>query len=280
MICASHYLRGKYFDCSSSFFNLLISDPEIFTSLVHDPSRKFLTNSEFLMMIVISTLLAVPLDNYEDFINVEELVPFQKICPTLYACLRLLINTSFRKFFHRWHGHINQKCIESFFLDQTWPNAQSMMRDKIYFFYLRISYRVEVSYLSRILGIEECFVRKELADLIDSAHLSFEINGDLVSYKHTHYLENVVDQLRVNEKQLSERLEAQNTKNKNLRDLLQDIIIENDAARKDSHEGAVGNSFPQQELHELHPNESDSMDVDEINDVSDVESPLLEIGGN
>ncbi|SJM85760.1 related to Cop9 signalosome complex subunit 11 [Zygosaccharomyces bailii] len=274
--CASYYLRGKYFDCSSNFFKLLTNEPSILNSLAHETSRKFLTNSEFLMMIVISTLLAVPLDNYEDFVSVKELVPFQSFCPTLYICLDLLINTSFRKFFQQWHGDINKKCIESFFLIQSWENAQSMMRDKIYFFYLRISYKVEVSYLSRILGIEEPLVRDEIENFIKSAHLNFQIQGDLVSYKHTHYLENVAGQLQVNERLISKRLEVQSSRNKNLRDVLQNMIISNDIGGRVKNEDVAGNNL--RNSGQIRYEDSDNMEVDEINDVSDVDSPSIEIG--
>ncbi|GAV53083.1 hypothetical protein ZYGR_0AI03650 [Zygosaccharomyces rouxii] len=274
LLCASLYLRGKYFDCSSCFFRLLTNDWKMMDFLNQEPSKKFLTNSELLMMIQISTLLAIPLDNYDDFTNIEELIPFQKICPSLYHCLGLLINTSFGKFFQLWHGDINERCHQSFFLDQNWKPAQCMMREKIYFFYLRVSNYIEISYLSRILGIEQFLVKQEVKNLIDSVHLSFEIQGDTIHYKRSFFLENVVDQLQSNEKLISSKLESRRLKNGEMRDLLQSMIIDNN----ENNRSIAGDAFLRSDRRELRREDSEMMDLDEINDVSDMDNQSIDIG--
>ncbi|GAV48070.1 hypothetical protein ZYGR_0I03670 [Zygosaccharomyces rouxii] len=274
LLCASLYLRGKYFDCSNCFFKLLTNDHKMMDFLSQEAPKKFLTNSEVLMMVQISTLLAIPLDNYEDFTHIEELVPFQKVCPSLYHCLRLLINTSFGKFFQLWHGDINEQCDQSFFLDQNWGAAQCMMREKIYFFYLRVSNYIEISYLSRILGIEESLVKKEVENLINSMHLSFEIQGDTVRYKRSFFLENVVSQLQLNEKSILSKLESQRLRNREMRDLLQSMIIGND----ENNRSIAGDALLRSDRRELSREDSEMMDVDEINDVSDMDNQSVEIG--
>lgn len=274
LLCASLYLRGKYFDCSSNFFKLLTSDDKMMDFLRHDFTKGFLTNSELLMMIQISTLLAVPLDNYEDFIQIEELVPFHEICPSLYQCLKLLINTSFAKFFQIWHGEINQQCNQSYFLDQNWLPSQRIMREKIYFFYLRFSNQIEISYLSRILGIEESLVRKELENLINSIHLSFEIKDDTIRYRRTFFLEDVVNQLQLNEKLISSKLDSQKSKNREMRDLLQNMIIDNNQ----NNQIVAGDTPHRSNRPGDRQEDSEIMDVDEINDVSDVDNQSVEIG--
>lgn len=274
LLCASLYLRGKYFDCASCFFKLLTNDCRMMDFLNQESSKKFLTNSELLMMIQISTLVAIPLDNYEDFTNIEELGPFQKICPSLYYCLGLLINTSFGKFFQLWHGDINEQCNKSFFLDQNWETAQCMMREKIYFFYLRVSTDIEISYLSQILGIEESLVKEEIENLIYSAHLCFEIKGNTIHYKRSFFLESVVSQLRSNEKMIASRLESQSLKNREMRNLLQSMIIDNN----ENSRSIAGDALLRSERHGLGREGSELMDLDEINDVSDTDNQSVEIG--
>lgn len=274
LLCASLYLRGRYFDCFNCFFKLLSNDCKMMNFLTEEPSKKFLTNSELLMMIQISTLLAIPLDNYEDFTNLEELVPFQIICPSLYHCLRLLINTSFGKFFQLWHGDINEKCSRSFFVDQNWSPAQRVMREKVYFFYLRVSNFIEISYLSRILGIEKSLVKEEVENLINSTHLSFELEGDTVRYKNSVLLENVVDQLQSNGNLISSKLESQRAKNREMRDFLQSMIIDNN----ENNRGIAGDAILKTDKRETRRENSEMMDLDEINDVSDIDNQSIEIG--
>lgn len=272
LICSSFYLRRRYFDCCKSFFKLLDDDTKILDTLVREQESEFMTNVELLLIVTISVIVSVPFDNYEDFIHIENLACFRTVCPNLIECLKLLINTRFGRFLTIWHGEFDRQCTQSLFLSQGWTSARYMMRNKIYFFYLRISNKLEISYLSRTLNIDEQIIRQELSQLFVSAHLNFKIAGDLIFYQHEHYLENVLARLNKNHLIIGERLQEKSSANKYLKDLVQEIIISNNGDEDQRNDTIVGSSIKRRTGYEF----DDNMDIDEINDVSDMESASFE----
>lgn len=273
LICSSFYLRRRYFDCCKSFFKLLDDDTKILDTLVREQENEFMTNVELLLIVTISVIVSVPFDNYEDFIHIENLARFRTVCPKLIECLKLLINTRFGRFLTIWHGEFDRQCTQSLFLSQGWTSARYMMRNKIYFFYLRISNKLEISYLSKTLNIDEQIIRQELSQLFVSAHLNFKIAGDLIFYQHEHYLENVLARLKKNHQIIGERLQEKSSANKYLKDLVQEIIISNNGDEDQRNDTIVGSSIKRRTTrYEF----DDNMDIDEINDVSDMESASFE----
>lgn len=274
IICSSFYLRGGYFSCCKSFFKLLDSDADVLRILSEEQPDPFITNGEVILMITISTILAIPFDNYDDFLHLQHLEEHKQIFSRLIDCLKLLINTSFGRFLDLWNEEFDKQCKQSMFLSQRWSSAKYMMRCKIYFFYLRISNKVEISYLSRTLHIEVELIEREIEHLIKSAHLNFELNGDLVTYSPKHYLQDVAPRLKKNQELLEKKLEVRRLRNQQLKDVVQEMIVKNNEQRveKDSttNESLIYHAS-------RYRSSTDNMDLDEINDISDPESGTFEI---
>ncbi|CCD22398.1 Pci8p NDAI_0A02400 [Naumovozyma dairenensis CBS 421] len=262
--CACLFFEEQYFSCCSNFFKFLENDDGIIDLLKHDSLDPFILNEEFLLMIVISVLVSVPLDNYADFIYLEHLKAFFEVCPLLIECLQLLIDTKFGKFFEIWHEVVGSKYQESPFLNKGWVAAKLMMRSKIYFFYLRISNYIHISYLSKTLGIDINAVREELSLLIESAHLNFKIDGDLVVYKVKHYLEDPVQKLRENQVLIDKELEHRKSQNSELQNIIHHSIVTNEE------------KFPSSRELSSKLLEDDHMDINDVNTLSDAESLSFE----
>lgn len=281
LICSSFYLKGCYFDCCKGFFKLLDSDPDILSTLLKEEQNQFMTNDEILSIVTVSTVLAIPFDNYDDFLYMQNLESFGNTFSALIGFLKLLINTSFSELLGIWHGAYNEKCQRSFFLNQSWSSAKYTMRNKIYFFYLRISHKLGINYLSRTLHVEEESIRCEVEHLIRSAHLNFEIKGDMIAYRPKHYLQDVAPRLKENQSMIRKKIEERASTNQSLKDLVQEIIIKNNEQRlKNSSTNSNGSEILGHGLNRTNhvPGLIDNMDVDEINETSDIESTTFEIG--
>ena len=108
--CACLFIEEKYFDCCHTFFNYLNRDLGVIEVLSENQYDPFISNEEILLMVTISVLVSIPLDNYDNFIYLENMSYFFDICPLLLKCLKLLIKTKFQSFFQIWHTVINPKC--------------------------------------------------------------------------------------------------------------------------------------------------------------------------
>lgn len=272
LVLCGAYMQGKHLEFCKGFFRLERNDPEFLTVLKRQHEHPFMTCDEVLLMVTVSTIVATPFDNYEDLLSVENVARIRHYCPELIRCLELLTNTSFGRFLNIWHGSINEKCDKSLLLAHGWDSARSTMRSKIYFFYLRISNKLTISYLSRTLHIEEKLVEREMRLLIENAHLNFEINGDLVQYKSDHFLAPMTSKLKENYALIEKSVESQVANNKNLKDAIQGSIIGNNSGASSDlvYRSPVGNT-PRYNLEE-------DMDIDEINDTSDVDSASFILG--
>lgn len=276
LICCGFYMQGRFLDFCKSFFKFEKSDPDFWSALLTKAANSFLTAEELMHMATVSVIVSTPLDNYGDFLSVENLTRFRKECPMLVTCLKLLSNTCFGRFLNLWDNEIDDQCCRSPFLSRGWESARFMVRNKIYFFYLRISNKLTVSYLSRTLHIEEALVKQEVRQLLRDLHLNFEIEGDTIYYRSNPFLSNVVGKLEHNREVISRTLESRTLNTKQLKDSLQEAIIENSGSQRDR-KGSSGREATDRMAFRYGLDEE--MDVDEINDISDVESASFISGG-
>lgn len=209
------------------------------------------------MMVNISVLISIPLDNYDDFIYLSDLKQFFQMTPLLVNCLELLINTNFNKFFKIWHGEINKICMESLFLEPSWSSSAAViMRCKIYFFYLRISKKLQFSYLSSTLGIDLEDIKEELTKLIISGQLNFEIDGDVIHFEDSSILQSIVNDISRNGTMINEVIDKLKNENTDLKDIIQGNSL--------MYSGGNNTATI------INNESSDDMDIDEVNDRSDI----------
>lgn len=237
VICASFYLQRRFFECCSSFFNFMEEDPGLLDLLNTDDNGFVLfRREEILIMISISCMVSIPLDNYSSFIYLPEVKEFFKLYPPLFRCMDFLIRTKFTAFFKYWDKIIGNKCDDSMFLEESWKFAQFTMRSKLYFFYIRISTKFQISYISRILNIDEIQAKEEIQKLINSAGLNVVICDDILKYKHKMLFQDAVEILKENELCVQKLLDDRRMSNMRMKDEIQNNILEN----KESIDNYVG----------------------------------------
>ncbi|SCU82491.1 LANO_0B06436g1_1 [Lachancea nothofagi CBS 11611] len=232
LFTAANYLQGRYLDCLRCFLTVLEEDATVIDVLTRESVCTFCTNDELVMMISISAIVALSLDHYEDFLQLEDLAPFYNIAQPFSKWLSLLIQTSYRDFLQEW-DKIDSKCLSSLFLSQKWREARKSMRDKIYVFYLRISNYVEIPYLSKTLQIDLKTVCDDLHELIEGLKLNFIIKDLVVCYKNRYDISNLADGLISSNQLLLERSEAIRMQNDVLRSKVQESIITNNSREED-----------------------------------------------
>ncbi|SCV99874.1 LAFE_0B04412g1_1 [Lachancea fermentati] len=227
LVSASYFLQGRYFECLKHFINIAQNDESIIRLLIAPMSRPLVTSHELILMISLSILTTIPLDSYETFFHLEELEPFFERSPILIKCLNLLINTSYNKFFKLMKSTINDMCEQSMFLDRQWDTVQSIMRNKVYFFYMRIANKVEIKYLSDTLGIDYDIVNREVNLLISETHLNFNIEGDIICFRSRKEINNILDGIKKTDNMLSGQIETLRKRNEAIRNFIQQSIIDN-----------------------------------------------------
>lgn len=277
LICGGFYMQGKFLDFCRNFFKFEKNDPDFWSTMLAKVGDRFFTLEEILLMATISVIVSTPFDNYGDFLAVENLSKFREECPLLVDCLKLLSNTCFGRFLHLWDGNIDEQCCKSPFLLRGWKTARFMVRNKIYFFYLRISNRLTISYLSRTLSIDETLVEREVRQLLNDLHLNFEIRQGTITYHSAPFLTDVVGKLKTNSDIIHTLLESRSLTTKQLKDSLQEAIIGNSSDLRDRQGGLNSAST---ERAAFRQGFDEDMDVDEINDISDVETASYVSGGN
>lgn len=275
LVLCGFYMQCKYLEFCKSFFKLERSDPDFMNVLECEHESRFITRDELLLMVTVSSIVAIPFDNYDDFLSVEDAASIERRFPQLVRCLKLLTNTSFGSFLKIWHGSIDDQCKKSLLLAHGWDCARSTMRHKIYFFYLRISNKLTISYLSRTLSIEEKLVEEEVRVLIENAHLNFEIIGDLIRYKSDHFLAAVTSKLKKNHELINQSLQFQVSNNRSLKNMVQESIIGNNASESAGNDETV---YQSPKIDRARYAFDDNMDIDEINDISDVDSASFILG--
>ncbi|SCU79943.1 LAFA_0B06612g1_1 [Lachancea sp. 'fantastica'] len=231
LLCVAYYLQGRFLDCLKCFFVVIEEFPDVVQQLKNETPDSFCTHSELVTMISISLIVSIPLDNYEDVAQLEELEPFYKVAGSLTKWLKLLIETSYRKFLQEW-SLLNPTCSSSIFLAQKWPAAQRVLRDKIYLFYLRISNAIEIPYLSETLCIEQDVVSDEIQMLIEELELNFAVEGLLVQSKERYNVQKLAEDLLDSGQLLQNKLDLLVTRNENLGSEVQGLMNENSAVGK------------------------------------------------
>lgn len=275
LILCGFYMQSKFLEFCRGFFKLERSKPEFLGLLEDRDSESFIKRDELCMMLTVSAIIVTPFDNYDDLLSVENLANLEICCPILVRCLRLLSNTSFGGFLSIWNGSIDSQCNKSLLLAKAWDCARLTMRHKIYFFYLRLSNKLTVGYLSRTLDVAKELVKEEMRSLIDRAHLNFELSGDLIQYKNNHYLSAATSKLKENYEAINRCLQSRINSNRDLRDTIQENIMSNstsgNAANNETVYTATGENSSISAFDE-------NMDIDEINDISDLDSVSFALG--
>lgn len=264
MTCVSYFLQENFFDCCSMFFKYFSRDLDLLDGFIYQHSGKFILNEEIIMMVLISCLVSIPVDNYSNFIYLETSLRFMKNCPMLLSCMSLLIDTKFKKFFILWNNVINNQCKTSMFLDSSWSVADTMMRTKIYFFYLKMSDRIEIEYLSGILGIPHDTVRSDIKQLIQTAHLNFVLQDDIISFHEKNPLKEMTEKLSQNGQEIEQMLLVKECKNSTLREQLQNTIIKNNANQDTLVSEQSSADMDMNEINNHSDNESDNVSIEMI----------------
>ncbi|CAI4064630.1 Pci8p SKDI_09G0940 [Saccharomyces kudriavzevii IFO 1802] len=257
ILCISYFLQERYFDCCTRFFSIINSEPLALKVLSeYVDGMDFISKEEFIMMVNISVLISIPLDNYDDFIYLSDLKQFFQMTPVLINCLELLINTNFNKFFKIWHGEISRTCMESLFLEPSWSSSAAIiMRCKIYFFYLRISKKLRFTYLSSTLGIDLKDIKEELTKLILSGQLNFEIDDDVIHFEDNSILQNIIKEISKNGSIINQAIGKLKNQNMDLKDIIKSNPIQC---------GGINDT------NDINNGSSEDMDIDELNDRSDI----------
>ncbi|CCK69525.1 Pci8p KNAG_0C04230 [Huiozyma naganishii CBS 8797] len=260
LVAASFYMQKKFFKCCQYFFKWLSIDPDLLNTPPIPARNVLLTDKEINLMITISCLISIPLESYNDFIYLREAVPFFEHFPLCLRSLRLLLNTSFNKFFSLWQGNeIAEECLQSPYLVDAWPFAQLVMRSKIYYFYFKVSCEIQIGYLSRTLGIEEKTIREDVELLIESANLNIVIRGDTLCESQCRRLEDIVVQLQRNEREIDRRIQEKRQKVLELENKAEGIIVNNDTVNRSTLPNSVSS-------------DNDTMDLNDLTNVSDTDS--------
>lgn len=143
------------------------------------------------------------------------------------------------------------------FLEPSWSSSAAViMRCKIYFFYLRISKKLQFSYLSSTLGIDLEDIKEELTKLIISGQLNFEIDGDVIHFEDSSILQSIVNEISRNGTMINEVIDKLKNENTDLKDIIQGNSL--------MYSGGNNTATI------INNESSDDMDIDEVNDRSDI----------
>ncbi|CCH60278.1 hypothetical protein TBLA_0C04820 [Henningerozyma blattae CBS 6284] len=222
MLTISKILEGNFFETCYNVFQLWKENPEIILNHVgkHHASSNIQENIESIYskeeiekVILVSVIISIPLDEMDKFSHLIDLQDFFQEMPIVEECLKMLKNTQFKNFFLRWYDEIKPIFEKSMLLGSLWSKVDFIMCSKIYYFYLKISSCVRISYLSNILGIRDDVVRSQLLKLIDIGGLNFKVdeqNDDIVLFKERDVLDEAIEMLKINERLITQKLQQRN----------------------------------------------------------------------
>lgn len=230
LICFSLFLQGYYLTCSQKVFQFIEKDSKILDKALWDDTYDFIKAEDVYSMILISTLLTIPLNTVRHFTKLPDVIFYFEIFPSAKDLFYLLKNTKFKSFFTYWTKLLKPICRRNQFVGPKLEEIDRALRTKIYIFYLSMSTRIQVSYLSNTLGIEYDIVLNDLKELFNKRKANFVLEGDIIFYKKRSTLNNIASILQSNEHEISKLLELQNRKNTELKDSIQSYIIENNRA--------------------------------------------------
>ncbi|AET41324.1 Pci8p Ecym_8028 [Eremothecium cymbalariae DBVPG len=224
------FLQGEYFNAVHYFINLFNECPNLmdYLSASEKFGDTFISKSEYDLIIIICLLTSIPLDNYTDFVTIDDIRPLFERIPLLIRCLNLLINTKYHDFFVIWQGTIQQQACSSFIIFPRWARINSLMRCKILFLYLRISKMINLSYLSKTLGIKYEAVIEDLPRIIQCCKLNFTIEGDLVYYNQKESMDEILDGVEQVHEKIEDKISTMKSKNEAIRDFIQRAFKEHE----------------------------------------------------
>ncbi|EDO14985.1 hypothetical protein Kpol_387p11 [Vanderwaltozyma polyspora DSM 70294] len=229
LILSSLYFKGRFFDFSNRFFQLLSEDNDIISSLSYSIPGQLLFNKELLYMILISTVLSLPFDEYESLLYSKELISFYKINPLFPKCLELLSKAQFEEFLNIWNTEINEICETSPFLYQSWITCQHLMRCKIYFMHLKLTNKISVDYFTELFKMSQLKIKEELIEFLDFSHVNYSIDHEknILYYNRQNSLYKSFEILNKNYDTINDIISLKKQENENMRNLAQEIIINN-----------------------------------------------------
>lgn len=230
LICFSLFLQGYYLTCSQKVFQFIEKDSKILDKALWNDTYDFIKAEDVYSMILISTLLTIPLNTVRHFTKLPDVIFYFEVFPSAKDLFYLLKNTKFKSFFAYWTKLLKPICRRNQFVGPKLEEIDRALRTKIYIFYLSMSTRIQVSYLSNTLGIEYDIVLNDLKELFNKRKANFVLEGDIIFYKKRSTLNNIASILQSNEHEISKLLELQNRKNTELKDSIQSYIIENNRA--------------------------------------------------
>ncbi|AMD20109.1 HCL042Wp [Eremothecium sinecaudum] len=225
---ASLFLRGNYFDAAHYFTKLYCESGDVLDYLLCPEKVKdiFITNEEYLLMIIISMLLSVPLENYRQLLSSQATQKMFQRIPLLLKCLTLLSNTRYHEFFVIWQDDLERQAQGSYFISPRWQRISTLMRCKVIFLYLKISNVIYVSYLSKVLGISKEAILDDVAKLISRFNLNFAIEGNTIYFKEQSPICDIISGIKT----ASDRIDARNMmlqqKNEAIKEFVQQTYTE------------------------------------------------------
>lgn len=248
----SLYLQDLFFDSLNYFIRLLTEYPALIQSLSDtqsDTSGIFITNQEIIMAITFSLLVSIPLNNYNDCLHLTELSQFFQISPMLVISLNLLIETKYHSFFHLCDTEFKYISSQNYFLDLNWDYIYSILRGKIYLFYLRFSNKIEIVYLSKVLGIKYDRIKSEIAELISRYYLNFIIDeNDVITYKNINSMKNLFIEMKDINDKFDKKIQDFKNKNNEIRTFIQQTHFPNNNLQSSSTERKPHESDEQDEF--------------------------------
>ncbi|AGO11234.1 AaceriACL027Cp [[Ashbya] aceris (nom. inval.)] len=228
---ASLFLQEDYFVAVHHMVRAMHEHSSLVEYLLREDDEEdiFIIKQEYTLMLTIAVLVAIPLENYQDFLLLEDLKPLLQGLPELNTCLNLLVSTSFRSFFARWLGPIQELANNSYFLAPVWHNVNSLMRSKILVFYIKISERVTVSYLARTLDIPYDIVMADVSSLIQKFDINISIEEDLVYYRDDLPVGTLLSKVNQIQREIDSKLLVMKQKNEALRGFIENMFKEQSA---------------------------------------------------
>lgn len=209
-ICCPLFLQGQYLDVVQKVFYFNSIDNEFLNISQWNSCNNLFYQDEFYSLVLISALLAIPLNKCKIFTQSTDVQFLFNNFPLAKVMIDLLINTNFKKFFNIWTKKLYPIVQRNFVVGPTLDNIEQKMRIKVYVFYFSISNRIQVSHLSDSLGIEYNIVVNDLTKLFNERKLNFVMEGDTIFYKKRSILTDISKILKSNEDKISKLLQSQN----------------------------------------------------------------------
>lgn len=214
IILCTWFLKGNFFDACDNFLQLKCNDEELFNEIYQSSNLTFFfVRDELRAIIIVSILIAIPLNNLEEFSKLSDLRVIFGELKLLKKLVELLVNASFQQFLSIWDSQIKPLFTNSFILYSLWVRVNFLMSSKIYFFYLQVSKNIRISYLSKVLDIDKILLRQQIVQLIEVGNLNYkfdEVDSDIINHFEKSSTFEVFKEFEVNETRLLNRFQDRN----------------------------------------------------------------------